>query len=252
MRMSKPVTPAPVAEDKTLMEKILAGGHIEYKYAVRLQTVLNRAKGISPGEIAKCLGIHINSIRAFAERYNESGIDSLLKDRTRKPGTLPISDGIKNKVIEIACHEKPADATRWSTRKLAKRAGISHNKVSEILKRADIKPHIHSYYSFSNDPDFEFKLRDVAGLYMNPPDNSIVLCVDEKTRIQAPERARHTIFPQQNLPSRQSNDYYRHGTTTLFTAPDYLNGNVTGDCKNSHNPQYYLDFIKKSDKQCES
>ena len=87
--MAKPVTPAPVAEDKTLMEKILAGGHIAHKFAVRLQTVLNRAKGISPGGIAKYFGIHINSIMAFAKKYNGSGIDSLLKDRRRKPGTPP-------------------------------------------------------------------------------------------------------------------------------------------------------------------
>ncbi len=234
------------------MEKLLASGHIQHKFAVRLQTVLNRAKGIPPTEIAKCLGMHINSISAFVKRYNENGLDSLLRNKTRKPGTEPISDEIKNNVIEIACHEKPEDATHWSTRKLAKRVGISHNKVSEILRAANIKPHIHSYYSFSKDPNFEAKLRDVVGLYMDPPANSIILCVDEKTQIQALERAQYTIFPQQNLPSHQSNDYYRHGTTTLFTALDYLSGNVIGDCKNRHASEDYLDFIKKLDKQCEA
>ncbi|GMO30224.1 MAG: hypothetical protein Ta2B_11060 [Termitinemataceae bacterium] len=114
------------------MENLLASGHIMHKFAVRLQTVLNRAKGIFPSEIAKCLGIHINSISAFVKRYNETGLESLLRDKTRKPGTAPISDEIKNKVITIACHEKPEDATHWSTRKLVKRVGISHNKVSEI------------------------------------------------------------------------------------------------------------------------
>ena len=91
----------------------------------------------------------------------------------------------------IACHEKPRDAARWGTRKLAKRAGISRNRASEIPGAAGIKPHMHSYYSFGGDPDLEFKLRDAAGLYMDPPDNSIILWVDEKTRIRAPERARH-------------------------------------------------------------
>jgi hypothetical protein len=119
---------------------------------------------------------------AYVKRYNAAGLDSLLRDKTRKPGTPPVSEEIKNKVIDIACHEKPEDATHWSTRRLAKRVGISHNKVSEILRASNIKPQIQSYYSYSNDPDFETKLRDVAGLYMNPPDNAIVLCVDEKTQ----------------------------------------------------------------------
>jgi transposase len=154
-------------------------------------------------------------------------------------------------VIDIACHEKPKDATHWSTRRLAKRVGISHNKVSEILRAGGIKPHIQSYYSYSNDPDFETKLRDIVGLYMSPPDNAIVLCVDEKTQIQALERAQHTIFPQRNLPSHQSNDYYRHGTTTLFTALDYLTGKVIGECKDRHTSEDYLKFIKKLDKECE-
>jgi transposase len=108
-----------------------------------------------------------------------------------------------------------------------------------------------SYYSYSNDPDFETKLRDVVGLYMSPPDNAIVLCVDEKTQIQALERAQHTLFPQRNLPSHQSSDYYRHGTTTLFTALDYLTGKVIGECRDRHTSEDYLKFIKKLDKECE-
>jgi transposase len=249
--MAKAIDPALIAKDKILMEQLLASGHIEHKYAVRLRTVLNRAKGKPPTEIAEYMGIHINSVTAYVKRYNAAGLDSLFRDKTRKPGTPPISEEIKNKVIDIACHEKPKDATRWSTRRLAKRVGISHNKASEILRANNIKSHIQSYYSYSDDPDFETKLRDVVGLYMSPPDNAIVLCVDEKTQIQALERARHTIFPQQNLLSHQSNDYYRHGTTTLFTAPDYLTGKVIGECKDRHTSEDYLKFIKKLDKECE-
>ena len=250
--MAKEIKAALAAEDKVLMEQLLASGHIEHKYAVRLQVVLHRANGKSPTDIAEYLGININTVTSYVKRYNATGIDSLLRDKTRKPGTPPISEEIKNKVIEIACHEKPKDATHWSTRKLAKRVGISHNKVSEILRENGIKPHIQSYYSYSNDPDFEAKLRDVVGLYMDPPDNAIVLCVDEKTQIQALERVQHTLFPQQNLPAHQSNDYYRHGTTTLFTALDYLTGKIIGDCKDTHTSEDYLKFIKKLDKQCEA
>jgi transposase len=197
------------------------------------------------------LGININTVTSYVKRYNATGLGSLLRDKTRKPGTPPVSEEIKNKVTGIACHGKPEDATHRSTRKLARRVGISHNKAAEILRANGIKPHIQSYYSYSSDPDFEAKLRDAAGLYMNPPDNAIVLCADEKSRIQAPGRVRHTIFPQADLPARQSNDYYRHGTTTLFTAPDYLTGNVIGDCKDRHTSEDYLKFIKKLNKEGE-
>ncbi|GMO58320.1 MAG: hypothetical protein Ta2A_03750 [Treponemataceae bacterium] len=202
--MGRIIEAAEVAEDRVIMEQLLASGHIEHKYAVRLQTVLHRLDGKSPTDIAKYLGININTVTAYVKRYNATGLDSLLRDKTRKPGTPPVSEEIKNKVRDIACHEKPKNATHWSTRTLAKRVGgISHNKVSEILRESGIKPHIQSYYSYSNDPQFETKLRDVVGLYMNPPDNALILCVDEKSQIQALERAQHTLFPQRNLPSHQ-------------------------------------------------
>jgi transposase len=165
--MSKAIAPELNADDKTLMEQLLRSGHIEHKYAVRLQTVLHRANGKSAAEIAEYPGININSVTAYIKRYNAYGIDLLLRDKTRKPGTAPVSEDIKNKVIDIACHEKPENATHWSTRRLAGRTGISHNKVSEILRGAGIKPHIQSYYSYSNDPQFEEKREDIVGLYMS-------------------------------------------------------------------------------------
>jgi transposase len=249
--MSKAIAPELNADDKELMESLLRSGHIEHKYAVRLQTVVHRTNGKSPTEIAEYLGIHVNSVTAYVKRYNTYGIDSLLRDKTRKPGIPPISNDIKNKVIDIACHEKPENATHWSTRRLARRIGISHNKVSEILREAGIKPHIQSYYAYSNDPQFETKLEDIVGLYMSPPENAIVLSVDEKTQIQALERAQHTMFPQRKLPAHQSHDYYRHGTTTLFAALDYITGNVIGECKEHHTSEDYVKFIKKLDRQCE-
>ena len=183
--MGKAIVPELNADDKKLMESLLRSGHIEHKYAVRLQTVLHRASGKPPTEVAEYLGIHSNSITGYVKRYNTYGIDSLLRDKTRKPGTPPISDDIKNQVIDLACHQKPENATHWSTRRLARRIGISHNKVSEILREAGIKPHIQSYYSYSNDPHFQTKLEDIVGLYMSPPENAIVLSVDEKAQIQA-------------------------------------------------------------------
>ncbi|GHU22770.1 hypothetical protein FACS1894172_05140 [Spirochaetia bacterium] len=131
--MANEIKAALVTEDKILMEQLLESGHIEHKYAIRLQVVLHRANGKTPTDIAEYLGININTITSYVKRYNETGVDSLLHDKTRKPGTAPISEEIKNKVIDIACYENSKDATHWSTRKLAKRVGISHNKVSGIM-----------------------------------------------------------------------------------------------------------------------
>ena len=161
-----PLKPALNAEDKIMTEKFLDDGHLEYKYAVRLRVILRRANGKTPKEIAGFFNVHINSVAAYTKRYNTAGIDSLLHDKTRKPGMAPVAGEIRNRVTDIACHEKPKDATHRSTRKLAKRVGISHDKVAEIPREAGVKPHIQSYYSYSSDPNFEEKLRDIAGLYI--------------------------------------------------------------------------------------
>jgi transposase len=238
------------AEDKDLMEKLLNAGHIEHKFAVRLQTVLLRAKGKGTGEIAEFMGIHQSTVSLYINRYNTLGIDSLLSDKTRKPGKEPISQEIKNEVVRLVCNEKLKSETHWSCRTLAKRVGISRTSVNRILQEYNLKPHITTTRNYSNDPDFESKLRDVVGLYLKPPKNAIVLCVDEKTQVQALERAQPILPLFRNVPERQSSDYIRHGTTTLFAALDYLSGNVIGECSERHRSEDYIRFLKKLDKVC--
>ena len=148
-------------DDKDLMEKLLSAGHIKYKYAVRLQTVLLRAKSKRTDEICDFLGIHKCTVSLYINRYNELGIDALLKDKTRKPGTEPISQELINEVIQIACNEKPKNETHWSSRSLAKKVGLSHTKVSQILNEHGIKPHLTKKRTYSNDLDLKAKLKDV-------------------------------------------------------------------------------------------
>jgi len=206
------------------MEEILNAGHIRHKYAVRLQTVLNRAKGVSTNSIAAILGINLNSVSNYVKRYNAGGVEALLKDKTRKPGTAPVPTEVKDRLTCFACQEKPKDMTHWSTRELSKRFGISHTAVNTILRERDIKPHLVKRFQFSTDKDFIRKLQEVVGLYLNPPDNAIVFCVDEKSQIQALERTRpiHPIRP--GLPEMHTHDYKRHGTTTLFAALNVASG----------------------------
>ena len=237
-------------EDKELMENLLSGGHIEHKYAVRLQTVLLREKDKGTGEISEFLGIDRATVSLYINRYNTYGIDSLLHDKTRKPGREPISQETHNELCRLVCKEKPKDETHWSCRTLAKRVGISHTSVNILLKEKGLKPHISEKRNYSNDPDFEAKLEDVVGLYLKPPKNAIVLCVDEKTQIQALERAQPILPIIRNVPERQSSDYIRHGTTTLFAALNVLSGHVIGECRERHRAEDYIRFLKKLDKVC--
>jgi len=238
-------------EDKDLIEKLLSAGHIEYKYAVRLQTILLRAKGKGTYEISEFLGIHQSTVGLYINRYNTEGIDSLLHDKTRKPGKEPISQDIKRKIYKLMCNEKPTGETHWSCRTIAKKFGISYTSVNTILREYGLKPHLVSKKNYSTDPLFEEKLKDVVGLYMKPPENAIILCVDEKTQIQALERNQPILPIIRNVPERQTVDYMRHGTTTLFAALDVLNGNVIGDCNPTHAAKDFIQFLKKIDKACE-
>ena len=231
------------------MEALLSAGHIEYKYAVRLQTVLNRARGVSTNIVASVLGIDLNSVSNHVKRYNEGGVESLLSDRTRKPGKKPISTNVRNQLTRFVCQEKPKDGTHWSTRELSKRFGISHTAVNTILREQNIKPHLVKKFQFSTDKEFESKLADVVGLYLAPPENSIVFCVDEKTQIQALERTQPILPLRPGLPERQTHDYERHGTTTLFAALNVASGKVIGRCKKSHKAEDYVAFLKELDRK---
>jgi len=248
--MGREVLPITTAEDLAFMERILDKGDIKYKYAVRIQTVLNRAQGRSTNDTAAALGLSIITISRYVRRYNEGGVQALLKDKTRKPGKEPISTETKNELCRIVCQEKPENATHWSTRELAKRVGISHNAVSLVLKERGLKPHLVKSFQFSTDPDFEKKLEDVVGLYLDPPENSIVLCVDEKSQIQALERSQPILPLLPGVPERQTHDYYRHGTTTLFAALNVLSGKVIGECRDKHTADDYIVFLKRLDRQC--
>ena len=231
------------------MEALLEDGHIDHKFAVRIQTVINKAKGLSTNDIALFLGININTVCKHVKRYNEGGLEALLRDKTRKPGTEPIAEEIKKKLVQFVCQEKPKHETHWSTRELGKRFGISHTSVSTILKEHGIKPHIVKKFQLSTDKEFDSKLADVVGLYLNPPENSIVFCVDEKSQIQALERTQPILPLRPGIPERQTHDYYRHGTTTLFAALNVASGKVIGTCKHSHKAEDYVEFLKLLDKK---
>jgi transposase len=247
--MGRQIIPEIKERDEKVMEALLKAGHVEHKYAVRMQTVLNRGKGISTSSIARVLGIDANSVSNYVKRYNAGGVEALLSDKTRKPGKAPISREVTHKLIEFVCKEKPKDRTHYSTRELSQIFAISHTAVSTILKRYGIKPHLVKKFQFSTDKEFDSKLADIVGLYLDPPENSIVFCVDEKTQIQALERTKPIVPVRPGIPECQTHDYRRHGTTVLFAALNVASGNVTGTCGKSHKASDYVEFLKVLDAQ---
>jgi transposase len=226
----------------------LSAGEIKHKHAIRLQTILLRNKGKGTGDIAEFLGLHQTTVSLYINRYDEWGIHALLRDKTRKPGKEPIGQEIKEELCRIVCKEKPKDETHWSIRTLAKRVGIGRTAANAVLRECGLKPHLASKFRMSADPEFEKKLKDAVGLYLNPPDNAVILCADEKSQIRALERTQPILPIIRNVPERQTVDYERHGTTTLFAALDVLSGNAIGECKDTHNAKDYIQFLMKTDR----
>ena len=247
--MGKTLIPEIKGNDLKVMEAILAEGHVDHKFAVRMQAVINKAKGLSTNDIALFLGMNINTVSNHVQRYNNGGIEALLCDKTRKPGIEPISTEVKNNLVQFVCQEKPKNETHWSTRELGKRFGISHTAVNTILKEHGLKPHLIKSFKFSTDKEFDIKLADVVGLYLDPPENSIVFCVDEKSQIQALERTQPILPMRPGIPEKQTHDYHRHGTTTLFAALNVASGKIIGKCSKSHKADDYVDFLKILDRK---
>jgi transposase len=155
-----------------------------------------------------------------------------------------VSQEVINRVLKLVQTGQPEAATYWSTREIAKEVGISHTKVHQILRAHDLKPHLVEHFRASNDPDFEQKLEDVVGLYLNPPDNAIVLSIDEKSQGQALERAQPILPLRPGIPERQTHDCERHGATNLYAALNVASGRIIGTCANRHHAAEYIAFLK--------
>jgi transposase len=165
-----------------------------------------------------------------------------------RPGRIPkVSHKKVMAIVNATLHTTPPDATHWSTRTMAKTQGVGHATIQRIWKQYNLKPHLIETFKLSRDKKFLEKLYDVVGLYLNPPDKSIVFCVDEKSQIQALERTQPLLPLRPGIPSRQTHDYQRHGTTTLFAALNMLDGKVIGDCMPRHRHQEFIRFLQLID-----
>lgn len=218
--------------------------------AQRAHIVLMAAKGISNLQIARELGVSRPTINLWRERFEAEGPDALadIKRPTTRPD-MALPKATVDAVIEATLHRKPAGATHWSCRSMAKAFGISPASVQRIWYAHGLKPHRIETFKLSTDPRFREKLTDVVGLYLNPPDKAIVLCVDEKSQIQALDRTQPGLPIKRGRCGTMTHDYRRHGTTSLFAALDVAEGTVIGQCYGRHRHQEFLKFLRHLDNQ---
>ena len=213
----------------------------------RAQVVLMAAEGIENQEIAARLRISRPTVQLWRQRFLALRAAGLEKDAPR-PGRIPrISSSQVAAIVEATLHRKPPNATHWSARTMAKAQGVSEASVRRIWQRHNLKPHRLDTFKLSRDPKFIDKLVDIVGLYLNPPDKALVLCVDEKTQIQALDRTQPGLPMKPGRCGTMTHDYKRHGTTTLFAALSMLDGKVIGDCMPQHRHQEFIRFLKRID-----
>jgi transposase len=213
----------------------------------RAQIVQMAASGAQSQEIAKVLGVSRPTVQLWRQRFLGFRLTGLQKDAPR-PGRIPrISDEKIRQVIEATLHSTPENATHWSTRLMAAAQGVSEATIRRIWTQHNLKPHLTKTFKLSRDKQFVEKLYDVVGLYLNPPDKSLVLCVDEKSQIQALDRTQPGLPIKKGRCGTMTHDYKRHGTTTLFAALVTLDGRVIGDCMPRHRHQEFIRFLKMID-----
>jgi len=215
---------------------------------LRSKVILAAANGLSNTEIARRTGVARQNVIEIRRRFEDSGLESVLADAARPGRPKLIGAKTVEKITETAMKAPPKNATHWSSRDLAAKYGVGRTSVQHILRSHNLQPHRLQNFKFSNDPHFVEKLRDVVGLYMNPPVNAIVLSVDEKSGVQALERSAPILPLRPGVPVRQTHDYVHNGTTTLFAALNTLSGKVIEQCLPRHRHSEFLQFLEHIDK----
>jgi transposase len=229
--------------DRARLKAVTANRNSPQKHVWRAKIVLAAAEGYGTVEIGRRVGVSRPCVRRWRERFAREGVDGLLYDKTRKPGTPPLPATLVSHVVELSLSEPPGEATHWTGRAVARIVGISLRSVQRIWRAHRLAPHRVRTFKLSKEPAFVTKLHDVVGLYLNPPAHAIVLSVDEKSQIQALDRTQSGLPPKEGRPAIATHDYTRHGTTTLFAALNVLDGTVLGRCMQRHRHQEFIRFL---------
>jgi transposase len=234
--------------ERKALERIAGDGNTQQKIAKRVRIVLMAAQGAGVMEIMRTVGVNKSTVWRWQDYFIEAGVAGLVKGRSKPPGKKPLSAEFKRRVLEKTVKERPANATHWTVRTMGEEMGISHTSVQRIWAEAGLKPHLVRTFKVSIDPDFSEKVKDIVGLYLDPPDKAVVLAVDEKSQIQALDRTQPGLPIKKGRAGTMTHDYKRHGTTTLFAALDVATGKVIGECLPRHRAKEFIAFLKKIDR----
>ncbi len=248
--MRSPTAPLSVTdEQRSVLEKLIRSHTAPHRDVQRARVLLMASDGFANTRIASEVGVAPMTVKGWRERFSEDGLkdfSAVRAGRGRKP-SIPASK--VEEVVRLTLHEAPAGETHWSCRSMAARVGMSSATVQRIWSARGLKPHQVKTFKLSNDPKFEEKLVDVVGLYLNPPENAIVLCMDEKSQIQALDRTQPGLPIKPGRAGTMTHDYKRNGTTTLFAALDVLTGSVIGQCLPHHRHTEFLKFLRTVDRE---
>jgi transposase len=233
--------------DRERLERLVRDRNTPQKVVWRARIVLLAGDGLTAEGIAAEVGKSLLTVRRWRRRYVAKGVNGLLKDATRPSRVKPLTPEKIQQVVHMTLHERPPNATHWSVRSMAAAAGVSYSSVQRIWRAHGLKPHLVETFKVSRDKNFATKVEDVVGLYLNPPDKALVLCVDEKSQIQALDRTQPGLPMKKGRAGTMTHDYKRNGTTTLFAALNMLDGRVIGTCMPRH--REFLRFLKLIDQK---
>jgi transposase len=231
------------ALDRLRLEALVADRNTAQKHVWRARIVLLSADGLGTHAIMREAGVSKTAVWRWQERFAQEGIDGLLRDKTRPARIPPLGPEVAARVVALTQADPPGETTHWTAAAMAKAASISVSSVQRIWRGHGLQPHRVRQFKLSTDPAFATKLRDVVGLYVDPPAHAVVLSVDEKSQIQALARTQAPLPMKPGQPTTQTHDYRRHGTTTLFAALDVLEGKVIGRCMQRHRHQEFIRFL---------
>jgi transposase len=249
--MEKPATPISLTpEQQARLEGWTRAATTPQRLARRARIILLAAAGQNNAEIARSMGVSREQVILWRKRFAALGPEGLTQDAPRPgPTSTRVPPEKVRAVVEATLHTKPPQATHWSLRTMAAAQHLAPSTIQKIWKAHHLQPHRAETFKLSLDPQFVEKLTDVIALYVDPPEKALVFCVDEKSQIQALDRTQPLLPLREGLPERQTHDYKRNGTTTLFTAFNTLDGRVTGACYQKHRHEEFLAFLALLDRQ---
>ena len=247
MRKAIPITLT--AAERRMLTRWARSRTLPARQVTRAKLVLLAARGKTNPQIAAALGAHATTVSRWRRRFVEARLAGIEKERSGRGRKPSKRRHWAQTIVRVTLDTTPKDATHWSVRSLAKHLGIDKSMVQRVWKAHNLQPHRVKTFKLSSDPHFIEKLSDVVGLYLNPPEHALVLCVDEKSQIQALDRTQPSLPLKKGRCGTMTHDYQRHGTTTLFAALELAEGRLIGTCMQRHRHQEWLKFLKLIDQE---